>query len=192
MSPATPPSLGAAGRMVVVTLAGALSVLCVMVVWLGWVQWQRYDAALDTAAPRIARMQGIAVAHQEIATALEGTRAILSRYAYPPEVEAVRAASDFQARVRDVLQAAGLNIVGSQQFPARAGAGFEEIGLSLSLQGTLAQLRIGMIALRTIAPSVRVDQMRLQPVDSRAGQDKPVAQQLNVQTRLIVFRIPKS
>lgn len=186
------PSLSVAGRTVAGTLAGLAVALCVLAVWLGWVQWQRYDAALDAAAPRIARVQGLAMAHQEIGAALEGTRAILSRYAYPPEVEAVRAASDFQTRVRDVLQAAGLNIVGSQQFPARAGAGFEEIGLSLSLQGTLPQLRIGMTALRTVAPRVRVDQMRLQPVDSRAGQDKPVAQQLNVQARLIVFRIPKS
>lgn len=190
----TAPRLGVAGRMVVTVLAGALALLAITVIWLGWVQWQRYDAVLETVTPRIARMQGIAMAHQEIGEALAATRAVLSDYAYPVEVESARAASDFQTRVRDVLQAAGLNIVGSQQYPARPGAGFDEIGLSLSLQGDLPQLQRGLAALQAIAPRVRVEQIRLQPLATRQAQaqSQSPAQQLNVQTRLIVFRIRAS
>lgn len=188
----TSPRLGSSGRMVVSVLVGVLLLIVVVGVWLGWVQWQRYEAVLATTAPRIARMQGIATAHQEIGEALAATRAVLSRYAYPAEAESARAASDFQTRVRDVLQAAGLNIVGSQQYPARPGAGFDEIGLSLSLQGDLPQLRRGLAALQTIEPRVRIEQMRLQPAATRPGQEQSSSQQLNVQTRLIVFRIKES
>jgi general secretion pathway protein M len=175
-------------------LAGVLALFFSIAIWLGWVQWQHYDAVLETVTPRIARMQGIAIAHQDIREVLTTTRAILSDYAYPAEVESARVASDFQGRVRDAFQAAGLNIVGSQLLPARPNAGFDEIGLSLSLQGGLPQLQRGLTALQAIVPRVRVEQIRLQPLATRQAQaqSQSPAQQLNVQTRLIVFRIRAS
>lgn len=179
------PRLGPAGRIVLRTFLGGGLVLLLLAGWLGWLQWQRYEAALDAATPRIARLQGIALSHAELAQALEAGRATLAQFAYPASLESSRAAAELEARVREAFVGAGVNIIGSQQMPARAGSGYEEIVLSLSVQGDLAQILHGLRSLDGLVPKLRIEQLRLQPMDIH----RPDAQSVNAQLRVVALRL---
>lgn len=183
------PGLGRDGRLVLIVVVVAALALAALVAAIAAAQMTRYEAALDGANPRIARLAGVLEASDEITAALDVARGAAARYAYPSDLESARAASDFQTRIRDVFQAAGMNVVGTQQFPARDVEGMEEISLGVSAQGSLEQLRGALAALRNVSPVVRVEQIRLQPVVIAATPDQNPPQQLNVQARFMAIRM---
>lgn len=152
-------------------------------------QWQRYESVLESAAPRIARLSGMLEARDAIAAALEESRAAAGRYAYPASVDAARAASDFQTRVREVFQSSGMNVAGSQQFPIRPGESYDEISMSVSVVGTLPQLDAVLTRLQQLAPVAMVEQLRIQPVFVATATDQKLSQTLSIQARFVTIRM---
>jgi general secretion pathway protein M len=164
-----------------------------MLVGLYQYKWAQYAQVLDDLEPRIARLQGLLEARDAIQEALQQASQDVSRLAYPASVDASRAVSDLQSKVRDALAAAGLEVVGSQAMPPRNKGVTEEFVLMISARGGLVQLHAGLRALALLAPRVRVELAQLAPVNNMGARGGAVAgtepQLLGVQLRLVAVRL---
>lgn len=172
-------------RSVLAVIAGGAATLIFLLVWFGFSQWQKYDNTLKNIEPRVARLLGNLESRDETAAAWEEIAESVSRYAYRPQGDLSRAESEFQSRVRDILQASALEIVNTQQLPARSGNGYDEISLNLTANGSLSQLQEALTMLRAETPRIRIEHMRLQPL-MRGG---PEVQRLSMQMTLAAVRL---
>lgn len=177
------------GRWVLGVIGGSAALLVVVALLFAWAQWQRYDAVLATDEPRIARVTGIMQAREAIEEALQLARQKVSGYGYPADTEVAKVASDLQAKMRDAFQSAGLNIVGSQQFPPRIVGEYQEVAMSVSAMGDTGQVQKALEALTRLVPHVRVEQLRLQPVIIATNITQQPPQQISLQARLSVIHL---
>ncbi|MCK0509358.1 type II secretion system protein GspM [Aromatoleum anaerobium] len=180
-------------------LASTALVLVLMLftgLYLVWDRWQKYEAALEAIEPRVARLAGILVARDDIASTLDATRVRAAAYAYPHTLDPARVASELQSRVRDVFQGAGMSVQGSQQMPPRSAPDHQEIALVVNAQGGLPELEAALRTLRTLSPRLRIESITLQPsiIRTSARLRQPVGgrnppQMLSVQIRLVANRL---
>lgn len=180
--------------LVLVSTALVLVLLLVTGLYLVWERWQKYDAALEAIEPRVARVAGILVARDDIASTLDATRARAAAYAYPHTLDPARVASELQNRVRDVFQGAGMSVQGSQQMPPRSAPDHQEIALVVNAQGELPQLEAALGKLRSLSPRLRIESITLQPLIRRpSARQRQVGvtspQTLSLQIRLVANRL---
>jgi len=181
-------ALSSDARSVLAIIGGAIVALIFMTAWVAYSQWQRYENELESIGPRVARLEGILEASEETKTAMEETALSVSQYAYRSNGDPTRIDSDFQSRVRDIVQGSGLEVVNTQQLPAKAGSGYDEISLSFSASGDLSQLEEALTMLRAEEPRIRIEQLRLQPI-IRALNNQHLDQRLSIQMVLVTIRL---
>lgn len=181
--------LGKDGHFTLAHVACALFFALAMVVWALVHQWQKYEDVLGSAAPRVARLAGLLEARAAIEAQLEASRIAMQSYAYPASTDAARVASDLQARVRDVFQAAGMSVAGSQQFPIRPGQSYDEILMSVSALGTLTQFNAALEGVRELAPVAMIEHLRIQPQFIATAANERPSQVVSIQVRLVTIRM---
>jgi general secretion pathway protein M len=161
----------------VLLLAGAVALLAA-----------QHASARDRLAqlePRYARLVGIEGSANALELALGQRRALLSRHAYPAELDVARAGSDAQQRARDIFSKAGLDVSSTQVLPAKALDGFDRIPVVIRVDGELSALQGALVVLPAQAPSLFVDGLNIQT----AGMPRPDGSvKLAVQVNLFVLR----
>jgi len=120
--------------------------------------------------PRLARLQGLveqqALIGERSAQAQEALRAL----AYPVEADATSLAASLQAEVRQIMDAAGLEVTNSQVMPVRRDEVFEQVPVKLTVKGSLAALNNAMVGVAAFRPQLLVETIDTFP--SR-GQRRP-------------------
>ncbi|MDD3676585.1 type II secretion system protein GspM [Thauera propionica] len=181
---------GRDGRIVVgatlVALAAVLGVLAyLLAAKLAWAQ-----DVLDAIEPRYARLLGLREVRPQLEASLAEIGTTLPRYAYPAELDLGRIGADVQERVRELAEAAGLSVAGSQILPVRAHAGFVQVPLKVTVDGTLEGLRTLLAGLDRGSPAVLVDQLQVNAGVRRARRGQPAQEErLSAQINLSVLRL---
>ncbi|CAI06999.1 hypothetical protein ebA1609 [Aromatoleum aromaticum EbN1] len=168
---------GRDGRFVVASvLVAALAVLALVTyLLLGKLFW-----AQDTTAsiePRYARLLGLREVGPQVQSSLARVGADLSRYAYPATADAARIGTDMQQRIRQLAEAAGLGVAGSQILPARPHAGFTQIPLKLTVDGSLEGLRSLLAGFDRETPVILVDNLQVNASVPRVRRGQPQPQE---------------
>lgn len=140
-------------------------------------------AALEDIEGRHARLLGLRDAAEPIEQALATSSELLARHAYPVDTGADRVGADLQQRVRQIAEAAGVGVVGSQILPVTPGAGFEVIPLNMTADADIGALREFLASLGREQPSIQLDSLNLSAPRQRrsaASTDANVRAQIRI------------
>lgn len=147
---------------VILSLAAGLLLLLATLFWLQQ-SYRNAVTATATLEPRHARIQGIAEAGPELAAMHASARRQLEAVAYGPELDDSNVGTGIQQRTRRYATQAGLEVSGSQILPARAREGFAEIGVNVTVQGSMSALQNFLATLQQEPPRLYVTSINLSP-----------------------------
>jgi general secretion pathway protein M len=142
-----------------------LLVLAGLVAWAVARVWSVHEAAreqLETIEPRHARLVGLGTERVRLEEALRQASEALGRHVYPASRDVSQAGNDAQQRVRETFTKAGLEVVSIQLLPAKSGAQFDRIPVSLRLEGEMTALQAGLAVLPSTLPTLFVEGLNLQ------------------------------
>lgn len=142
-------------------------------------QWAQ--SRLEELEPRYARMVGLDAQRAEIAEVLAQVHAARGKYVYPAEQDATQAGNAAQQKVRDLLNAAGLQISSSQVLPSKPDKGYERIPITVRAEGDWLAVQSALAVLSSQVPVIIVDEFEVQIVGG-LGNTSP-----KVQPRLAVY-----
>lgn len=142
-----------------------LAALVTALVWgVGYaVRKQRWaEQRLTELEPRYARLAGLQGSQADVDRAARESGALAARVVHPSDAPASTVGNNVLQQVRDVMTAAGLQVVSSQVLPARAAAPFERIPLSVRVEGDLPAIQKALLGLASQSPAILVDDLTLQ------------------------------
>lgn len=124
------------------------------------------EQGLSDIEPRIARLEGLKDAGQQIAQTSTELKKQLDQLVYDASGGLDRVGADLQQKIRSTMSASGLSIQGSQVFTPKpensSSIGFVDI--RLNVLGNLEKLRSALAALSAVRPRVYVTELTVQPV----------------------------
>jgi len=123
-------------------------------------QWAQ--ARLDELEPRYARLAGLEAQQADVRLALERANAMRVQYIYPATADANQTGNMAQQRVRDILSAAGLQVVSSQVLPAKEEKGFDRIPLSVRAEGEWLAVQSALAVLGSQTPIILMGELEIQ------------------------------
>lgn len=145
------------------------SVLLVVVLAAGFLlsraQWA--SDALETIEPRHARLLGLKAEQASLQAAFEAAAAQIGALAYAADQSGERVGTDLQQKIRTEAAEAGFSVVGSQIMPFKQLGGFEEVPVSIILEGSLEHLALLLDELAEASPLVKVVALNLVPLRGR-------------------------
>ncbi|MCB1915077.1 MAG: hypothetical protein KDG52_05105 [Rhodocyclaceae bacterium] len=152
----------------VLLLIGAL-----LATWAVWMK-EAYDQAsarIDRVEPRHARLAGLGAAGEALDAALAKALDLTSRLAYPASVDATQAGAALQKSMRELAEAAGATVTGSQLMQSREEDGYDVLRVSVKLTTSLESLSRFLAAVGEHDPRVQVATLRISP-DPRLGRSE--------------------
>ena len=132
---------------------------------LGTYVWQKHvwaQGLLSELEPRHARLQGIQTIQPALEAATQNTRGLLSQRTYPATLDATKAGNDAQQRIRAVFAESQLNVESIQVAEAKDTEHFQRIGIMLRVEGTLPNIQVALLKLKSQTPTILVDSFTLQ------------------------------
>lgn len=175
-----------AGILVLLTLAlGALLVL--LLLGAIWGQQSAYKSRAADLGPRIARMQGLVEHREMLREAAHLADQALLDLTYPAAEDTQTTATAMQQQVRGVMEAAGLDVTGSQILPASNEEHFTRIRLDLTARGGMDALEAALLGLDGEQPLMLVESLNIQPVRTRRRGDN--TQHVVARFRLVSLRL---
>ena len=156
-------AVGSTLLVVVVVASVALSVILSRL--------QSAEETLQALEPRYARLLGLEGEHQRLQQALTQTSELLEGAAYPATLGGGRVGADLQQRLRVASESAGFVVVSSRIAAANPLEGFDEIPLSLRLEGSLANLEAMLRALPELRPAVHLRSLSVSSVARRGSRE---------------------
>jgi general secretion pathway protein M len=132
---------------------------------------QSAQETLQALEPRYARLLGLEGEHERLEQALTQTTELLEAAAYPATLDTGRVGADLQQRLRAASEGAGFVVVSSRVAAANPLQGFDEIPLSLRLEGSLANLEAMLRALPALRPAVHLRSLSVTSVARRGSLD---------------------
>lgn len=128
-------------------------------------QWA--SDTLETIEPRHARLLGLKAEQAPLQAAFEAAATQIGVLAYGADQSAERVGTDLQQKIRTEAAEAGFSVIGSQIMPARSLEGFEEVAVSITLEGSLEHLALLLDELAEARPLVKVVSLNLVPLRGR-------------------------
>lgn len=122
---------------------------------------------LQAVEPRFARLLGLQGERRRFEQALAQTTEILKEEAYAADLGSGRVGADMQQKLRAASETAGFTVVSSRIGTVFTHDGFEEIPLSLRLEGTLQNLESMLQALPALRPALHLRSLSVTAVSRR-------------------------
>ncbi|SEP88887.1 Type II secretion system (T2SS), protein M subtype b [Ectothiorhodospira magna] len=173
---------------VALILVAALLLPWMWLVGTAWAKWSQYHDLIQRDLPRLARLQGQVDMEAPLRQQLQQVRDHLAGQTYPAQLSGTQVLGDLQARVRGQIQAAGLELQGTDQHSPRMEGTFERFSITLSIGGTLPQVIGFLQALDGESPAIFVEQVQLQPAILVSDPEATPPQRVNMTLRLAVMR----
>lgn len=149
-------------------------------------QWAQ--VRLEELEPRYARLAGLKEQQADIGAALERALVMRAQYVYPAVADANQTGNMAQQRVRDILSAAGLQVVSSQVLPAKEEKGFDRIPLSVRAEGEWLAVQSALAVLGSQTPVILINELDIQIPGGLANLNTKVAPRLAATFNLSVLR----
>jgi len=143
------------------------------------------EKRLADLQPRYARMLGLQASGKTLDSVQTSAQHTLALYTYPLTTDKSQAGNDAQQRLREIFSKAGMQIMSSQVLPSKPGKFFDQIPLSLRLEGDINQLESALLFLAAQTPKVMVDNFLIQTL-GLVKADTP--QRLSIQLDVSVLR----
>ena len=173
-------------------LLGALVLLVLVPVSLAglWIygRHQAAQEALDTLAPRYARLLGMRDQEDEIRQALVQVAEIKAKHVYPGELDATQTGNGMQQRLRTMLDAAGLSVVSSQVKPVTDDGAYERISVAMTAEGEWSAIQLALVALKDLSPTVWLDDLEISLQGSLLSNDPKAVPKLSAQVTFSILR----
>lgn len=169
-----------AGVCVVVMLVG----LTALSFYLSY-KHEQIDSVLSDVEARYARLLGMKDVASDIDGALKLAQADLSKAAFGVETTSDRIGTDIQQRVRRMAEASSVDVAGSLALPVKSLAGFEQVLVSVTLDGTLAGLRNVFVDLGVERPHLYLDAVTISATNRKRSDGEPL---LSAQVTVSAFR----
>ena len=151
-----------------------------------WSARAGYQSDIDYLTPRLARLQGLLGQQELLRASHEQALAATGSLLFAAAQDRATVATNLQTRVRKLLSDAGLSVSNSQVLPGREQAGFDYIGVRLSVTGTLDALDAALDALAQERPLLLVQSMDVKP--ARARRSQPQSQNITATLQLLSLR----
>lgn len=158
-----PLALASLAWLLAIALAAVAGVLAVMDVH------RRASDALETIAPRYARLLGVQAGRERIATAASQLGQGAQRHAYDVARDASQTANDAQQRAKDLFSKAGLEVLTMQVQPVRQTPHYERVPIALRIEGELQALQAALATLPSTSPTIFVEGFVVQSSASAEG-----------------------
>lgn len=147
---------------------------------------QRVYGLLGDLEPRYARLTGLVNYKAELEALNVKADEQLKRLTYPSSQNLTQAGNDAQQRIRGIFVDSKLNVISIQVLPPRKeDSKFDQIPISLRVEGDLMGIQNALVKLANQTPIVLVESLSIQTI----GAVKPAsAQRLGGQFGLLVLR----
>ncbi len=177
-----------AGSRAARLLAGIILLIVVLLLIVAfnmYDRYQRYQAEIDSMQPRIAQLQGLLMAHENIKASAEEAGLELSEYTYPAGQDEAALNSDLQKTARSIFADAGMHVTGSQILSSKPTETLTQLMLDLNVSGSFESFEAALQGLKNVRPRILVDHLRIEPVPRLRGEK---TQGLTVNARLFVYK----
>ena len=172
-------------------VAGTVAVVLIPLLAAVWYVAEKHQWAqeqLSKLEPRHARLLGLEAQKADIASVLAQANQARSQYIYPAGQDSTQTGNVAQQKVRDIFNAAGLQIRSSQVLPSKTENGFDRIPLTLRTEGDLIAVQSALAVLSSQLPIIIVDDLEIQLIGGLAVANPKFAPKLSVQFGLSVLR----
>ena len=159
--------LPAHARFVVATLLAGILVLLLAVAVLSLRWFAAGSEQLRAAEPRYSRLAGLDQSVDILRRGSEQAKGRLAELTYPASEALPATEASAQQQLRGLLEAAGMQVSGSQLLEPVEHDGFLELRLELKARGTLAAFESLLVALPVARPTVLVRAMDLTRANTR-------------------------
>jgi len=169
------------------TLLPLLLVYCYILSGL-WHLRQEAQSEIDRIEPRVARLQGLIAIEEQLRESAQAVNSRVSDLVYPASTDQATVSAELQSNVRDLLGKAGLSVTNSQVLPVREQGNFDQIGVKLTVSGTLPALDDALAELAAYMPLVLVESLEVYPSRARRAADEPEQQLLTASVQVLSLR----
>lgn len=146
-------------------------------------QRQKYKQGMNSLAPRIERMLGLANVGAEVEQRQQAYTQALNLLAYPPQQDVESMQNELSTRLRQAVDGSGLTLSSLAPLPAKPQDGLDGYPVALNVQGSLLQLQTLLQGLGQ-QPRLWVDSLTVRP--SRPVGD--ATQTISAEIQVIAFR----
>lgn len=147
-----------------------------------------YASERSRIEPRLARLQGLLNEQALLARRSEEAERLLRQLAYPADQDVTALAAALQADVRQLMDAAGMEVSNSQVLPARQEDLFERVIVKLTVSGTTEAFSTALAALSAQRPQLLIEELDAFPErNSRRANGSP-AQMVKAVVQVIALR----
>lgn len=116
-----------------------------------------YAAERSSIEPRLARLQGLLDEQTLLAERSEEAARQLRQVAYPAEQDVTGLAAALQAEIRQLMDAAGMEVSNSQVLPARPDELFERVAIKLTVSGSTEAFSSALADLSAQRPQLLIE-----------------------------------
>lgn len=128
-----------------------------------WVLRQGYQEEIERLGPRIARMQGLIDAEDQLRISAGRLGSQVSSLVYPPTQDSAAVSAALQKDIRQIMTSAGLTVTNSRILPLVQEESFDRIGLSLAVSGRLDALDAALLEMAAYTPVLLIESLDIKP-----------------------------
>lgn len=172
-------------------VAGTVAVVLIPLLATAWYVAEKHQWAqeqLSKLEPRHARLLGLEAQKADIASVLTQANQARAQYIYPAGQDSTQTGNMAQQKVRDIFNAAGLQIRSSQVLPSKSENGFDRIPLTLRTEGDLIAVQSALAVLSSQLPIIIVDDLEIQLMGGLTSANPKFAPKLSAQFGLSILR----
>jgi len=147
-------------------------------------------ADIERIEPRLGRLLGLLQSEQQLQESARKARQSIDGLVYGVADNAESVAANLQTSVRQILADSGLDVADSQVLPPTEQGAFEQVGLRLTVRGSLAGLDAALAEIAAFRPILLVETVSAAPLrtnNRRAAEDEG-GQSLNVTLQVFSLR----
>jgi len=147
-----------------------------------------YASERSRIEPRLARLQGLLNEQAVLSERSDEAERLLRQLAYPADQDVTALAAALQADVRQLMDAAGMDVSNSQVLPARQEGLFERVIVKLTVSGTTEAFSTALAALSAQRPQLLIEELDAFPERNSRRADGSPAQMVKAVVQVFALR----
>jgi general secretion pathway protein M len=128
-----------------------------------WSVRQDYQADIDRLLPRMARLEGLIAAEEDLQVAAAQVDRQVLDLVYPASEPQAEVSASLQKQVREVFTDAGLSVTNSQVLPVKEQGNFDYISIKLLVSGDMNGLDAALAGIGAYMPLILVESLEISP-----------------------------
>lgn len=154
-----------------------------------WMLRSDYQGEINRLEPRIARLAGLVESEEVLKESSGRVGSRIVDLVYSAEEDHAAVAADLQKNVRELIAATGLTVSNSRILAPQSDDKFDRIGLSLTVNGSMASLDVTLEELAAFAPLLLVETLEIRPNRTSRRSSDVAEQTVTANMQLLSLRV---